>query len=99
MISQSAMSFRGSSKSASSGRLFVNTVEKHGHIHSFMNWIQYLRDGPCHRSRCLGSQIDANWRDIGSSLWSSNHFHNRFEPLGVIHPHDRSEERRVGKER
>ena len=46
MISQSAMSSRDSLRCASLGRLFVNPVKKHGHIHSLMKGIQDLRDGP-----------------------------------------------------
>src|SRR6185295_16918928 len=44
MIPQSAMSSRGSLRCASSGRLLVDPVKKHGHIHPLMKGIQHLRD-------------------------------------------------------
>ena len=43
------MPWRESLLEVSSGRLLVNTVKKHGHIHSFMKGIQHLRDSPCRR--------------------------------------------------
>lgn len=45
-ISKRGMSWGNVLMTVSLGRLIVNTVKKHGHIHSFMKGIEHLRDGP-----------------------------------------------------